>query len=258
MSDKTVGLLFDMVRCSGCRECVKACMERNGFEGDPKTTTELSATACTALVENDAGSLRNLCRHCREPSCASVCPVGALEKTALGPVTYDAERCIGCRYCILACPFSIPRYEWDKVVPAVRKCDMCHDRLLQGEIPACAKACDYEATVFGTREELLAQARSRIAEEPDEYYDHIYGETEIGGTAVLFLAPAPEPRLGYKAVLGTQPLPRLTLKQLHRVPHIVTMGGAALMAIWWITKRRDEVQAFEGRQQGRHHGNGTH
>ena len=88
---------------------------------------------------------------------------------------------------MVACPFSVPRYEWDKAVPSVRKCDMCIDRLLEGKKPACADACQYDATVAGTREELLVEAHKRIAESPDEYYDHVYGENELGGTNVLFL-----------------------------------------------------------------------
>jgi len=258
MKTEPVGLLFDMVRCAGCRKCIGACMDLHDFAGDPETVTDLSATAYTSMIEKDDCSIRNMCRHCVEPSCASVCPVGALEKNELGPVTYDVDKCIGCRYCMVACPFNIPRYEWDNPVPAVQKCDMCIDRLKAGEIPACVEACDYEATLFGTREELLAEARARIAEDPDEYYDHIYGETEIGGTSVLFLAPQPEEALGYKPILGTEPLPGLTLKQLNRVPSIVVGGGAALMAIWWITNRRDEVAAAEGRRgsHGAPDGNG--
>jgi len=230
---------------------VAACLDVHGFKGDPEETTELSAHAYTCMVEKDDHSIRNLCRHCLSPSCASVCPVGALQKTEEGPVVYDVDRCIGCRYCMVACPFNIPRYEWDHPVPAVRKCDMCIDRLRAGEKPACAEACEYEATVFGTRNELLQLAHERIAEDPDEYFDHVYGETEIGGTSVLFLAPGPEEALGYKKILGDKPLPGLTLKQLNRVPTIVIGGGAALMAIWWITNRRDEVAFAEGRRSGR-------
>ncbi len=250
MSDQPRGLLFDMVRCAGCRGCVRACKEIHGFPGEAKDTTELSATAYTAMVDVGENHVRNLCRHCVKPSCASVCPVGALEKTSMGPVTYDVSKCIGCRYCMVACPFNVPRYEWSKAVPAVRKCDMCIDRMREGKKPACAEACRYEATVAGTRAELLAEAHKRIAEDPDMYYDHVYGEKELGGTSVLFLAPAPMAILGYKESLGETPLPQLTWNVLEKLPSVVVGGGAALMGIWWITKRRDEVAAWE-RQQAR-------
>lgn len=245
MSTQPVGLLFDMVRCTGCRSCIRTCKEIHGFPGDPKTTVETSSTAYTAMVDIGDNHLRKMCRHCVKPSCASVCPVGALEKHELGPVTYDAGKCIGCRYCMVACPFNVPRYEWDKPVPAVRKCDMCYDRQLEGKKPACAEACRYEATVFGTREELLAEARKRIAEDPDMYYPRIYGEREVGGTSVLFLTPAPVEQLGFKDSLGETPMPELTWNVLEKLPGVVVGGGAALMGFWWITKRRNEIAEIE-------------
>jgi formate dehydrogenase iron-sulfur subunit len=248
MSEKPRGLLFDMVRCAGCRGCVAACKEVHGFPGKAKETTELSATAYTAMRDVGESHVRDMCRHCVKPSCASVCPVAALQKTELGPVVYDASKCIGCRYCMVACPFNVPRYEWDKPVPAVRKCDMCIDRMKEGKLPACAEACRYEATVAGTREELLTLAHERIKESPDEYFDHVYGETELGGTSVLFLAPKPTPELGFRDTLGTAPLPDLTWSVLSKLPGVVTCGGAALMALWWITKRRDEVMAIERKE----------
>ena len=245
MSNEPRGLLFDMVRCAGCRGCVKACKEIHDFPGDAATTTELSATAYTSMTKVGDDNVRNLCRHCVKPSCVSVCPVAALQKTEMGPVTYDSAKCIGCRYCMVACPFNVPRYEWDKLVPAVRKCDMCIDRMKAGKLPACAEACNYEATVAGTRSELLKLAHERIAESPEDYYDHVYGETELGGTSVLFLAPRPTPALGFKDSMGNEPLPELTWNVLSKLPGVVVCGGAALMALWWITKRRDEVMALE-------------
>jgi formate dehydrogenase iron-sulfur subunit len=248
MTNEPRGLLFDMVRCAGCRGCVRACKKIHDFPGDPKEATELSATTYTAMTDVGDSHVRNLCRHCVKPSCASVCPVAALEKTEMGPVTYDASKCIGCRYCMVACPFNVPRYEWGKAVPAVRKCDMCIDRMKEGRQPACAEACRYEATIAGTRTELLKLAHARIAESPDEYYDHVYGESELGGTSVLFLAPQPTPELGFKETLGTAPLPDLTWNVLSKLPGVVVCGGAALGAIWWITKRRDEVMALERKE----------
>jgi formate dehydrogenase iron-sulfur subunit len=246
VSTQCQALLFDMVQCLGCRKCIQACNELHGFEGDAEKATELSATAYTVMTEVEGYAVRNLCRHCLSPTCVSVCPVGALIKHERGPVVWEADRCIGCRYCILACPFNIPRYEWDDPVPSVRKCDMCVARLEQGKPPACAEACPAGATLAGPRDELLKEAHRRIQESPDDYYDHVYGESEVGGTSVLFLAPFPVEALGYKEVLGDEPLPVLTSRVLNRIPDIVFLGGAALMAIWWITRRREEVARAEG------------
>ncbi len=238
-------LLIDVTRCIGCRACAQACKESHGFPGNGEET-ELDATTYTVLLDKgDDRYVRRLCMHCEDPSCASACPVSAFRKTALGPVTYDASRCLGCRYCMLACPFGVPRYEWSKVVPAVRKCDMCVERLVKGGLPACVEACPAEATVAGTREELLAEAHRRIQENPGAYYPHVYGETEVGGTSVLFLSPVPFEQLGFAAV-GTEAPPNLTWAALQKVPAVVSMGGAALLAVWWITHRRDEVAAAEG------------
>jgi formate dehydrogenase iron-sulfur subunit len=239
-------ILIDVSRCVGCRACVAACMSRHGVEGDPFDVDDLSARSHTALRDvSDEIHVRRLCMHCLVPSCASVCPVSALRKTESGPVTYDASRCLGCRYCIQACPFGVPRYEWDEAVPAVAKCDMCAERQGRGELPACVEACPVEAATFGPRDELLAEAHRRIAAEPGKYVDHVYGESEIGGTSVLFLSPVPFDELGLPVNLAGAPLPVLTGEALHRVPGIVCIGGALLWSIWWITRRREEVAAVE-------------
>jgi formate dehydrogenase iron-sulfur subunit len=242
---KPQGLLFDMVQCRGCRKCVQACLDAHGLPGEAESVESLSAKALTAMRIEDDYPVRELCRHCVHPSCASVCPVGALRKTDLGPVVYDASRCIGCRSCIMACPFNVPRYEWHEPVPAVRKCDLCYDRLARGEPTTCAAACPAKATLSGPRDELLAEARRRIRESPDDYYPHIYGETEAGGTSVLFLVPHAMASLGFDR-LGKEPLPALTWKVLNKIPGIAVCGAAALFAFWWITKRRDEVALAEG------------
>jgi len=238
-------LLIDITRCIGCRSCVAACKEIHGFPGDPFEAADLSANAYTVIQQKGELYVRRLCMHCVHPSCASVCPVGALRKSPEGPVTYDAGRCLGCRYCMVACPFGVPRYQWDRPVPAVAKCDMCAGRQAEGKPPACVEACGAEAVLSGTRDELLAEARRRMAQAPGAYFAHVYGETEAGGTSVLFLSPVPFASLGFPQGLGEAPLPDLTRQALEKVPGIVTLGGAVLLGLWWINRRRTEVALAE-------------
>jgi len=238
-------LLIDITRCIGCKACVGACMEEHGLTGDPEKVTGLSAKSLTAVTTHGDLFVRELCRHCLTPSCASVCPVKAFEKTAAGPVVYDASRCMGCRYCMQACPFNVPRYTWNKPVPSVVKCDFCAKRQAAGKQTACAEACPAEATVFGTRQELLAEAHKRIAENPGTYYPHVYGETEAGGTSMLFLSPVPFEELGFRTDLPQKPLPELTQAALGKIPGVVSIGGSLLAGVWWITHRREEVARVE-------------
>ena len=181
--------------------------------------------------------------HCLEPACVSVCPVTALQKTELGPVIYDESRCIGCRYCMLACPFGIPKYEWDSPLPKVQKCIMCYEkRVAGGEQPACTQVCPTGATKFGDRDALIAEARARIAAEPDRYVNHIYGVTEAGGTSVLFLSPIPFADLGFKTDVRDEPYPKLTWDILSKIPSIVSVGGVLLFGIYWVIHRRMHME----------------
>jgi len=186
--------------------------------------------------------------NCQDPTCASVCPVGALRKSTLGPVTYDAGKCIGCRYCMMACPFSVPKYEWSKALPLVRKCDMCADRLANGLPTACAEACPTGATKFGDRDELIAEAKDRLAKGQGQYVNHIYGLEEVGGTSVLLLSSVPFENFGYRADLGSEALPLLTYRVLSHLPDVVSIGAVLLGGIWWICNRKEEVAEAEGRQ----------
>jgi len=240
---KPKALLIDITKCIGCQACALACKEVNGLPGEEEE--ELSATAYTVVKEKDGLYYRRLCMHCKEPTCASVCPVGAFEKTPEGAVIYHAHKCIGCRYCMQACPFSIPTYEWKKRAPKVQKCIMCYQRLKEGEIPACAEVCPTGATIFGDREELIQEARKRIKDDPDLYVDHIYGEKEAGGTSVLMLSSVPFESLGFPANLGDRPLPELTWAALKTVPSIAIFGGAILYGVWWIIDRRMELAEYK-------------
>src|SRR5581483_4826948 len=167
MTRNSKALLVDITKCIGCHACEQTCKELHGFS--PESEPVLSATAFTVIETRGDRFVRRLCMNCQDPACASACPVGALKKTALGPVTYEGDRCIGCRYCMIACPFSVPKYEWSKALPLVRKCDMCADRVARGEQTACAEACPTGATKFGDRDALIEEGRERIVKNPGQY-----------------------------------------------------------------------------------------
>ncbi|HXY48580.1 MAG TPA: 4Fe-4S dicluster domain-containing protein [Terriglobales bacterium] len=242
-------LLYDATICIGCKQCEKACAEHNQLPYDDATAAEEAQSdhKFTVVLTQSDHFMRRLCMNCEDPACASVCPVGALHKTAAGPVLYQESRCMGCRYCMVACPFSVPKYEWGKLAPRVRKCTMCADRVLAGKPTACAEVCPTGATKFGEREELIAEAQQRIRDNPGQYINHIYGVSEVGGTSVLLLSGVPFAQFGYKADLTRDPLPLYTYRVLARIPDFIPLGGMLLGGIWWITHRREEVAEAEGK-----------
>src|SRR5512146_2627432 len=174
---KQKAILVDIKRCIGCQQCEQTCQQVHGFPVEHQA--HLSETALTFVDQKGDKFVRRMCMHCQDPACASACLVGALKKTSLGPVTYDASRCIGCRYCLVACPFNVPRYEWSKLAPYVKKCDMCADRQANGQPPACVEACPVQASISGSREEMLIEAQRRILSD-SRYVRHIYGSEEAG------------------------------------------------------------------------------
>lgn len=241
-------LLLDTTRCIGCGACSAACKEENGL---PLEIEDRPTAYTWTVVQQKAGvNVRRMCMHCLSPTCASVCPVGAMRKSPEGPVLYDAKKCIGCRYCVQACPFDVPKYQWDRPIPVVGKCVMCAPRLAQGLPTACASVCPTGATLFGRRDELVEVARKRIADEPKRYVNRIYGLDEAGGTSVLMLSSVPFGQLGLRENLPKKPLGDITWQVLSHVPDIVTMGGALLYGIYWITQRREHVQRIEGHSGG--------
>ncbi len=240
-------ILVDTTKCIGCGACVAACKEANGLPkaGDNLINLELSADTLNVVQSHGSVYVRRFCMHCQDPTCASVCPVGAFRKTSSGPVIYDAEKCIGCRYCMLACPFGIPRYEWKAVLPKVKKCTMCASRQARGEQPACTEACPVQASIFGNRDELLEEAENRLKLNPRLYVRRIYGKEEAGGTSVLYLSAVPFEMLGLPPNVPREPLPLYTFRVLSKLPKLVTLGGVLLGGIWWITNRREEVEKAE-------------
>lgn len=240
----TYGILVDVTRCEGCERCVAACIDASNLDAaraavDRATTRDgLSQNRLSTIVAVDEGRFaRKSCMHCLEPSCVSACLVGALSKTDEGPVVYDRDKCIGCRYCMLACPFHVPRYEWDETTPHVRKCDMCAATIHDGGQPACVAACTHEAMVFGPRETLLAVARQRIEEDPGKYVDHVWGEDEYGGTSVLYISDVDLSGLDWPPEAGV-PIPHLTEPLIASTPYIGAGVAMGLLGINWIIRRR--------------------
>lgn len=236
-------LLIDISLCVGCGACYEACKEANNL---PKTSDDflkdsLSDKTYTIVEKRGDYYVRKLCRHCIEPSCQSVCPVGAFSRTEEGAVLYDENKCMGCRYCMQACPFQIPRYEWGSLNPRVQKCILCYHRIKDGLPTACAEACPTGATIFGDREEIMQEVHKRMSENPSQYHSEIFGDDEVGGTSVIFISPVPFEQLKFKTNLPKEPLPHLTLDVLSKIPTIVTVGGTLLTGFYWLTKRKNEI-----------------
>ena len=248
METRSNALLIDITKCVGCLACEQACKELHGFPKEHEAS--LSETALTVVSERGGKFVRRQCMHCLSPACASACPVGALIKTPEGAVRYAGAKCIGCRYCMIACPFDVPKYEWSKLAPYVTKCDLCAERQLAGKPTACAEACPTGATVFGERDALLAEAHKRIADNP-AYVRKIYGETEVGGTSVFYLSDVPFEDLGFVTAPSNQPMPSLSAAALGEVPTVVLVGGSLLSGLYWFTQRKREVALAEHQAAGR-------
>jgi formate dehydrogenase iron-sulfur subunit len=285
--------LVDTTKCIGCRSCQVSCKQWNDLPAErtqlqtgqlglqnPKTLsakTFVVVTSSEIADDRAPGGLRYVfakrqCMHCDEPACASACPVTALRKTEEGPVVYDDEKCLGCRYCMWACPFGVPTAEWDSLAPKIRKCTLCHDRAGQpapeernGQklsdedrkrfaaahaVPACVKQCPAGALTYGDREELLRTAHRRIEDSPGKYVAHVYGEKEAGGTGMLYLSPVPFDQLAFPDV-GTKSYPAPSKVALGIVPPAVVGLGAVLGGAYALSKRKAEVTRSEAKHD--HH-----
>lgn len=258
---KQVGILVDVTRCIGCNQCVDACVTANGLREAkhiPQQAPDgLSADRWLSIVQGpEGGFVRKSCRHCLDAACVSACPVGAMTQTTEGVVFYDGEKCMGCRYCMMACPFGIPRYEWDSAAPLIHKCTFCYERLTEGKLPACVEACPDQVLVFGEREELLALAHERLRQAPHAYLQKVFGEFDAGGTALLYISNVPLDFLGFNGAPEEEAYPELTWEWLSKVP-AVTLGATGLMTgLFWIIGRR--MQAEEARNaRAKHRADGS-
>ncbi len=251
------GVLVDLTRCIGCRACENACRVRQGRSSLPLARLgygpgegRLSFTSLTfvdqRVVERNGEAdirapVKRQCMHCVDPACVSACPVAALRKTPRGSVVYEASRCLGCRYCMIACPFNVPRYQWDSgLTPKVGKCDFCDDRIASGLSPACVSACPTGALKFGKRVEVLREAKARVGSHPERYHS-IYGEHTVGGTSWIYLADVPMEELGFRTDLPDESLAALTWRALSKVPFVVIGVGVFLGSMLRLR-----------RQEGRH------
>jgi len=249
------GILVDVTRCIGCEKCVAACVERNNkdpwqAERDRAVTRDgLSSHRFSTVLKVDDGRFaRKACMHCLDPSCVSACLVGGLSRTPNGAVVYDRDKCIGCRYCMLACPFHIPRYEWDKTIPYVAKCDLCIDRVRRNQEPACVEACPEGALKFGDRGTLLKEAHALINTHPERYLGHVWGESEFGGTSVMYVSDVDLASTGWPGA-DTMSIPSLTESLVHETPFIGLGVAASLIGLNWIVKRRNELMNNGGERR---------
>ena len=248
-----VGLLLDLSLCIGCRKCEEACKQSNQlppvnvpledpsvFE-QPRRTDAENYTVVNRFSSDQPDRrpvyVKRQCMHCEEPACASACLVGALTKAPEGAVRYNQEVCLGCRYCMIACPFNIPAYEYhNPTYPKIRKCTLCYERITHGSAPACATICPSEAITFGKRSELIKLAGERILKHPGKYQDHIYGVTEAGGTSWLYLSEVPFATIGFPMNLGTRPFADYTRGFLSAVPVVFVVWPALLGGFFLFTK----------------------
>jgi formate dehydrogenase iron-sulfur subunit len=253
------GVLVDTTRCAGCRACEAACAEANqnpapDAAADLSVRRDTSQHVFTVINQSSRTGLeprfgKKQCMHCLAPACASACPVRAMDKLPTGPVVYDASKCMGCRYCMVACAFDIPKYEYERAAPRVRKCGFCAERLAAGLEPACTSVCPTGALTFGKRTALLEEAKRRIYAEGSTYLRRVYGEHEAGGTSWLYISDIPFEELALATGMPERPYSELVAGALGAPPFIMTLWPPLLMGLYAFSKRRGQIE-----EQEDHHG----
>lgn len=242
------GILYDSTRCAGCQTCESACADANGLPAPTATieagvirnTDESHRTVVNAFNSSKGEAyLKKQCMHCNEPACTAACLTQAMYKTREGAVIWRGDKCMGCRYCMVSCPFDVPKFEYHSSNPKIEKCNMCYSRLGEGKLPACVENCPAEALMYGTRRDLIREARKRIVENPDQYVDHIYGEHEAGGTGFLYLSGVPFEELGLNTSVQKESYPALSKGFLYSVPTIFVLWPAILLGIREATKNNN-------------------
>ncbi len=266
-------ILIDTTKCIGCRACQVACKSWNDLKGEKTTFSEtwsnprfLSSNQYNRVIFREISRpggqvewhfISRRCMHCNDPACASACPVGALIKLPSGPVVYDDGKCIGCRYCMMACPFQIPKFQWDSAVPLVRKCTQCADRQAVNLAPSCVTTCPTGTLQFGDRAALLQEAHRRIGAEPKKYYPQVYGERIGGGTSTLYLTAVSFEELGltnrgFRTDLGDIPQGVYGREWMSKVPFVAMAVGGLAVGLHYLNKRRAEVHTGERKEDEGH------
>lgn len=260
---KDSAVLFDVTKCVGCGSCTVACKMYNGLPYeknahgydaalDDKTWTAVTYHDVKANGKDALRFIKRQCMHCLEPSCVSVCFAKAITVSEEGAVVYDAKKCVGCRYCMIGCPYDIPKYEWDKVFPSVMKCRLCAEKIAKGESPACTSVCPSGALTYGSREELLARAKETIASDP-KYVDAVYGEHEGGGTRWLYISDVPFGELGLPDNVPTKSIPATVHSYTKWKPGVFIGAAAVFGALGLYTKRRMKVAEETTEEGGEDH-----
>jgi formate dehydrogenase beta subunit len=240
--EEFVGILVDTTRCIGCRACEVACGEEHDLhvpdvlnDGalEERRDTSDKQYMVVNKFETEKGEVfvKKQCMHCYQAACATGCPTEAMKQTMKGPVIWKGNKCIGCRFCMISCPFDVPKFEYHHWNPKIQKCTMCFERLEAGQKPACVKACPTDALMFGPRAKNLEVGRHRIYSHPDKYVHHIYGEHEVGGTGYIYLSAVPFDQIGFRTDLGNRPYPEYTKEFLYAVPMILFGVPAFLLGL---------------------------
>ncbi len=251
--EDSYGVLHDTTRCIGCRQCEKACQKVNELPMPAEPFSDLSVThtkrrtsaaAWTVVnryqVEGKDVFRKQQCLHCNDPACASACFAQCFKKEPNGVVSYEGSQCVGCRYCMVACPFYIPGFQYEEAFdPLVLKCTFCQPRLEKGLLPGCVEGCPMDALTFGKRSDLLKIARKRIEKNPGKYVEYIYGETDAGGTAWMTLSGVQPQELGQNTELGNRPMGELTSGALGSVPMIIGFWPVLFAGAYGVTKLKE-------------------
>lgn len=251
-----MGVLVDLTRCVGCRSCEAACNQEQKLPAPSESFADQSVFAEKRRPTEGAYTVVNRyepkqqgaapvyrkiqCNHCNEPACLTSCFVNAYTKTKEGAVIYNSKICVGCRNCMIACPFNVPGYSYSSAFnPVVKKCIFCHEtRLKNGRPPACVEVCPQEVLTFGHRKELLKIANQRIKEMPDRYVDHVYGEKEVGGTGWIYLSGVPFDQVGFDTTLGNEPIISNVKEFLGTVPMVLSIWPALFTGFHLLSTRK--------------------